>query len=369
MSHLLNSFEVFNKIPENIKQNISIFHIFDDFKGYNVLYITNDDRVFGFGSNCSGCLGLGHNRAVNEPQIINELRFKNIKQFINGSTFVLALSENKRIYGWGYNKLAQLGRGYKSDEYLKPDCIDILNDKNIIQISCGSCHSLALTSEGVVYGWGINEKGEIGCGGNEDIIDSPKILNTLLDYKIKSIYCSFLQSFALTFDGLVFSWGHNKYHTLGHVGNNGNIYIPKLINISNVISVILCCNNTYFLTNEGMIYFCGYYINEENLETFQLLPKLFETDIRFESIYSIPNYQELETITTGLSGNAIYLIDWNIISKTKYNNYFDYYANECEMTYKSIIFSENNVSNDDSFENTGKSQPCSIEKYLKYQLI
>ena len=161
----------------------------------------------------------------------------------------------------------------------------------------------------------------------------------------------------------------NDLQNLGHnLKKNEHIFIPKLINISNVSSISLSIN-TYFLTNEGMIYFSGYYINEENLETFQLLPKLFETDIRFESIYSIPNYQELETITTGLSGNAIYLIDWNIISKTKYNNYFDYYANECEMTYKSIIFSENNISNDDSLENTGKSQPCSIEKYLKYQLI
>ena len=56
-----------------MKIEIKIFHVFDDKNGFNVLFITSDDKVFGFGSNCFGCCGLGHNSVVNEPQIIPEL--------------------------------------------------------------------------------------------------------------------------------------------------------------------------------------------------------------------------------------------------------------------------------------------------------
>ena len=149
---------------EEIKQEIKAFHIFDDNKGLNALFITSDDKVFSFGLNCSGCCGLGHNSVVNEPQIIPELCHKNIQQFFIGGTFILAKSFDNNSYGWGLNDWGQLGRGYISDEfvYLKPDFIE--SDNSFIEISCGGQHSLAICSDGYVYGWGNNYYGQIGCG-------------------------------------------------------------------------------------------------------------------------------------------------------------------------------------------------------------
>ena len=71
--------------------------------------MTNNDTVYGFGSNYWGSIGLGHNMPVNSPQIITELCHKNIKQFINGRDFVLAVDCNNYIYGWGQNNVGQLG--------------------------------------------------------------------------------------------------------------------------------------------------------------------------------------------------------------------------------------------------------------------
>ena len=93
-----------------MKNEIKIFHVFSDEKGYNVLFITSDDKVFGFGSNCFGCCGLGHNSVVNEPQIIQELSHKNIKKIFIGSNFIIGLSSESQRYGWGQNEHGQLGR-------------------------------------------------------------------------------------------------------------------------------------------------------------------------------------------------------------------------------------------------------------------
>ena len=68
-----------------------------------------DDNVYGFGSNQWGVGGLGHNKNVKDPQIIPELCDKNIQQFYNGLGFILGLTSDNELYGWGSNDWFQLG--------------------------------------------------------------------------------------------------------------------------------------------------------------------------------------------------------------------------------------------------------------------
>ncbi|CAG2112208.1 unnamed protein product, partial [Medioppia subpectinata] len=46
---------------------VKLFHVFDDILGYNVLFATNYDFVYGLGANHWGCLGLGHNQPFDTP--------------------------------------------------------------------------------------------------------------------------------------------------------------------------------------------------------------------------------------------------------------------------------------------------------------
>ena len=46
MSEILSEFEIFDTCPKNVKQNIKIFHAFqNDF----AICVTNDDKVYAFG--------------------------------------------------------------------------------------------------------------------------------------------------------------------------------------------------------------------------------------------------------------------------------------------------------------------------------
>ncbi len=64
MSSDLDKFRICDKIPEELKQEIIIFHVFDDCNATNIIFITKNDRVYGTGSNHFGSLGLAHNRGV-----------------------------------------------------------------------------------------------------------------------------------------------------------------------------------------------------------------------------------------------------------------------------------------------------------------
>ena len=180
--------------------------------------------------------------------------------------------------------------------------------------------------------------GQIGCGKEHGlIISKPILLKYFQNIYIKSIYCSFLRSFALTTNGLVYSWGWNDWCVLGHeLDKEEIVFEPKLINISNVISVCPSSNNTYFLTNEGLIYFCGYYKDENNCESFQKLPKLIEGITRFSSLHSVTIYQKQYSIASAVSENSILYLNFNKIMKTESKDILEYYCKEWNVCHKTI---------------------------------
>ena len=355
MSDILNKFHVFSKVSPELKEKIKFFYIFNDKNGYNVLFITSDDKVYGFGANnFSGC-GLGHNTVVDEPQVIQELCDKNINQFFIGETFVLALSSDQQLYGWGQNDCGQLAREYVNDatEYLKPQVITIENE-TITVVSCGSAHTLALTSKGNVYGWGSNIKGQVGCGQEPgESIPKPLLLKGFENVSIKSIYCSYFRSYALTTDGLVYGWGFNdKWCDLGN-GHDINydqcVYEPKLIDISNVKSVGLSTYNTYFLTNEGLIYFCGY----NNQKT----PTLLQSEMKFFSLHFVDNnlidpYQYRIAISTAVSEDGIHFCEYNSIKKIENKSLFEFFWENYKTCYKTLEVSNNQIIDENVFPKT-----------------
>ena len=312
---------------------IKYIHIFDDKNGFNVLFVSMDDNVYGFGSNQWGICGLGHNKNVKDPQIIPELCDKNIQQFYNGFDFVLGLTSDNELYGWGLNNWLELGSETLNEENNKPININIKN-KIIKQISCGSYHTLVLTSDGIVYGWGDNEFGQIGCGkelGEKSLITCLTSLPL-----IKSIHCSFNQSFALTDNGMVYSWGYNRWCNLGHeLKQYECVFEPKLIiNLTNITSICSSSVNTYFLTINGTVYFCGKYYDKNLIECFQMIPKLITNELNIHSLHSINCYQRMFPIGCALSDEWVHSLRFDSIEKTIYKNLEEFYSNECQLTYK-----------------------------------
>ena len=331
-TEMLKKFTICNN---NNLNNFSIkyIHVFDVQNGFNVLFVSMDDNVYGFGSNQFGVCGLGHNKNVKDPQIIPELCDKNIQQFYNGLRFVLGLTSDNELYGWGSNDWFQLGSETLNNENNKPININI-EDKSIKQISCGSAHTLVLTSDGIVYGWGWNEYGQIGCGKEL----GKKILMTRLISLpiIKSIHCSFCNSFVMTDNGMVYSWGDNDWCYLGHeLKQNECIFEPKLIiNLTNITSICSSHNNRYFLSNNGNIYFCGGYFDKNGIKCYQMVPKLVTNEMNIHSLHSIDSYQPMIAIGCTLSDEWVYSLNYGLIEKTNYKTLEEFYSNECQMTYK-----------------------------------
>ena len=67
------------------------------------------------------------------------------------------------------------------------------------------------------------------------------------------------------------------------LAKNEKVFIPKLVeSLNNIKTICVHTYNSYFLTNDGFIYFCGK-INENN---YQIIPKLLETELKFDDLIS-----------------------------------------------------------------------------------
>jgi alpha-tubulin suppressor-like RCC1 family protein len=136
----------------------------------HVLALTADNKVFGWGSNHFGQLGLSHSdkkiskKYINQPTPI--LFPEKISAVAAGMHFSLALSSSGKVYGWGWNGLGQLGMGNLLP-ISRPTLIPNLS--NVRAIAAGEAHSLAI-GKNQLLGWGNNESGQLGNASGKQMI-------------------------------------------------------------------------------------------------------------------------------------------------------------------------------------------------------
>ncbi|XP_034282768.1 RCC1 and BTB domain-containing protein 2 isoform X6 [Pantherophis guttatus] len=228
--------------------------------GNEVLYATENDEVFALGTNCSGSLGIGDVQSSIEPRRINILCGKKLASLSYGSGphVVLATTEGE-VYAWGHNAYSQLGNGTTSHSYIPCQISTNLVNKKVIEVACGSHHSMVLTADGEVYSWGYNNSGQIGSGStaNQPI---PRRVTGCLQNKIAiNIACGQMCSMAVIENGEVYVWGYNGNGQLG-LGNGGNQPTPcRIAALQGIHVQRIACGyaHTLVLTDEGHIYAWG----------------------------------------------------------------------------------------------------------------
>ena len=307
---VLKPFSIANKI-ELPRSFIKYFYVFNNNNAFTMLFVTNDDNVYGFGSNEYGCCGLGHNKTVSDPQRIPELCKQNVISFFNGRDFVLTLSSDNVVFAWGEIKVPKGIYSHRDISFSRP--IQIFKFKcDIENISCSPRHALILTSESKIYGWGNNDCGQIGKGIGR-FVETPIEIDTL---PIKSISCSERRSFAVSYENYLFTWGYYEKEDI--------IKCPD--------DILTICparsDDLYLLTR-----------NKE----------LMVSDIRDKKFMKIQFSYKIETIHFVISHydstpigfvteDGIYSIDklYHIMQKTEYNTIYDFFAEEYQLTYKTI---------------------------------
>ena len=202
--------------------------------------MTNDGKVYAWGYNFFGHLGLGSGSTenINIPTLIsfNDLQSGEKVQYISSGDFhTLAVTSKSRVFSWGNNLTGSIGDG-TTENRNSPTLISfsgLQSGETISNVNAGSNHSLAITTNGRVYAWGANGNGQLGDG----TIDQ-KTTPTLIAFPglesgetIRSVSAGLNHTLAVTTNGRVYAWGANRYGQLGD-GTTNNITSPKPIDFN-----------------------------------------------------------------------------------------------------------------------------------------
>lgn len=83
------------------------------------------------------------------------------------SLLVADLPDGKTaVYSWGSNPHGQLGLPIKGNQQF-PAKVDFGPQEKIVMVSAGVTHSAALSDDGVVWVWGMNENFQLGLDAEE----------------------------------------------------------------------------------------------------------------------------------------------------------------------------------------------------------
>lgn len=175
--------------------------------------INNGGHLYVFGSNSHNQLGLDDIYEVCKPTPIPDFT-PLVIQVACGSHHTVCLTASGHIYSFGENYQGELGLGHRH-QVKRPSMIRNIQGipiDNVIEIACGDHHTLFLTEEKLVFAFGQNNYGQLGLAGR-NIVCTP----TKLSYidKVKQIACNGCHSAILTDEGKVYTFGENIFWQLG----------------------------------------------------------------------------------------------------------------------------------------------------------
>lgn len=178
------------------------------------LAVDASGRVWTWGANASGQLGDGSTTARSTPFVLATL--SDVIAVVAGDEHSLALTVGGRVWAWGDDTYGQLGNG-TAPSSLVP--VEIASLSAVAAVAAGARHSLALLPGGSVSAWGDDSAWQLGRAdatpsdvpgavGAADCA-SEACTAVLLD-GVTSIAAGGQHSLATKTDGSLWTWGDNS---------------------------------------------------------------------------------------------------------------------------------------------------------------
>ncbi|HZV83196.1 MAG TPA: hypothetical protein VFF53_13615 [Geobacteraceae bacterium] len=234
------------KIPVMVGEGIVPFNNISSIAaGYNHSLVRANGKVWAWGSNSSGQLGLDRNQTgASAPHKVDGLP-DGIIAIAAGGAFSYAVSADGKVWAWGNNDNGQLGNETPTDRLENKALEDsftpvlVLTESGlpldgVVQVSAGKQHGLARRSNGTVWAWGYNIFGQLGNNDKKTDNKPPDDKHYAVQVVADATGTPFTgatdirafgsSSMARNGSGW-FAWGDNAYGQLG-TGSTGTLLLP-----------------------------------------------------------------------------------------------------------------------------------------------
>ena len=249
---------------------------------FNSSIIFKDNKTYLYGLNTFGQLGNGSNRYKSKKlsiiPLLSQIKFKKISL---GGGHVLGISNESKLFSWGLNIFGQLGLGHNNN-ISQPTLIEKIGildlessniketsltyDKNILEIKAGAQHSLILMEDNALCSCGFAKFGALGYYLDNDDPSENNIF-TKIDFdknfendykigKISKISAGLSLSGFISDDKFIFLFGSEKNSNIKELHQYN---IEELLKEKNILikDFQIGKNFAEILTNNGIVLTAG----------------------------------------------------------------------------------------------------------------
>lgn len=220
-----------------------------------------------------------------------------------GDSITVAITEQGQVYAWGSFRCSDGILGFSPQIKVAYRPVHLKELNNIVSVVCGTDHVLALTAYGSVFSWGNGQQFQLG----HRVVERTRI-NALIPRefglkKIRAIGAGSYHSFAISHDGKVFSWGLNQFGQCGIESSGGEdgAVVPNPTHIRsldryNIVYVTGGEHHSAALTQEGELFVWG------RLDANQLgIPRAYLPDYTVYDASNKPRFVPIPTKVPGIS--------------------------------------------------------------------
>lgn len=154
---------------------------------------------------------------------ISALAGKTVTQVSTGAAHTCAVTSDGQVACWGQNVNGQLGNGTLLNSSVPTFVTTVgtpLDGKTVAQVTTGTSHTCAVTSDGIVACWGLQTNGRLGNGvtaaADIQVPTAVIVTGTPLDTKqVASLSAGAAHTCAVATDATAVCWGSNGNGRLG----------------------------------------------------------------------------------------------------------------------------------------------------------
>ena len=185
--------------------------------GYDKVFaINNDGILFAAGTEearTESNVGLHGTGEISNKNVYVQVGTSSWSQISSADDHVLAITTDGKLFAWGRNNLGQLGLGIDSTSLTKISYPVQVGTLSWAQVSAGSNGiSAGITTDGKLFTWGSNAFGQLGTNSILNF-NYPNQIGVLESWS--QVSCGRYHMAAIRADGRLFTWGNNADGQLG----------------------------------------------------------------------------------------------------------------------------------------------------------
>jgi len=194
--------------------------------------IQPDGSLWAWGNNERGLVGDGTFSWLDEePNVwINNTRYTPVRIMEDviavsaGDSHAMAIREDNSLWAWGENRWGQLGNGTTAS-WREPVASPIRIMEDVVSVSVGGAHTMAIRSDGSLWAWGANMSGQLGNGTVTEVemdedtwepIFEPISSPIWIMDNVVATSAGASHTMAIRTDGTLWAWGSNTFGQLGN---------------------------------------------------------------------------------------------------------------------------------------------------------